>query len=190
LSPRAKLLALMAIFILPTVASFVVFHFFPPSDTGNYGRLIVPVIALPAVEHRRLDPSSQAAVDALRGKWLVVTFDRAACEAGCRQKLVLMRQTRLMLGREQDRVVRVVLADSNEAPPAEVVREFSGTVWIGARDSPWAAALPKGAADPHDRIYLVDPLGNAFMVYDDAARLEPAKFLKDLKRVLKASQIG
>ena len=38
------------------------------------------------------------------------------------------------------------------------------------------------------KIYLVDPLGNGFMYY--SATVNPLDILKDLKQVLKVSQIG
>jgi hypothetical protein len=41
---------------------------------------------------------------------------------------------------------------------------------------------------PEDKIYLVDPLGNVFMYYDESEN--PMHILKDLKKVLGVSQIG
>jgi cytochrome oxidase Cu insertion factor (SCO1/SenC/PrrC family) len=192
MSARAKLLAMFAIFIVPTLASFVVFYFFPPTKASNYGTLIVPVIALPKVNHLRLDAATPTADEAMRGKWLALIRAGDECSATCRDKLTLMRQTRLMLGREQDRVARVVLleGDGARAPDETTRKAFEGTVWIDARSSPWRKALPNDAVGTFERIYLVDPLGNAFMFYDQNDKLDPAKFLKDLKQVLKASQIG
>lgn len=39
-----------------------------------------------------------------------------------------------------------------------------------------------------NKIYLIDPRGNLFMYYDDAEN--PMNILKDLKKVMGASQIG
>ena len=62
-----------------------------PGAAGNYGELIPPrVVAGPPL------PS-------LRGKWVLVTFDSAACDAYCEKKLYYMRQVRRAQGKDQDR---------------------------------------------------------------------------------------
>lgn len=186
MSPRAKLLALIALFVAPTLASFAIFYFAPPSGSGNYGTLIVPLVTLPKPVPPRLDATPPAAPAPIEGKWWLLTRDDGSCAQACRDKLHLMRQAHTLLGRDQDRVARIVLAD---APPTdEVRRDYAGTVWLDAKRSSWAAQLPAGEHGAYERLYLVDPLGNAFIFY--GANPDPALFLKDLKRVLKASQIG
>ncbi len=188
MSPKAKLAALLALFIVPTLASFVVFYFFPPAKSNNYGTLIAPVVALPQESLLRLDAGGGAAADAIRGKWLLVTRVSGACREACRQRLLAMKQARLILGREQDRVVRVVLSEDGVAPDAEIMQAFAGTVWIDARHSAWNGMLPVGAGARDERVYGVDPLGNAFIYY--GANPDIKSLAKDLKQVLKASQIG
>ena len=48
--------------------------------------------------------------------------------------------------------------------------------------------LPPGAANDRAHIYLVDPLGNVMMRWP--AKPDMRRMLKDLERLLKASQIG
>ncbi|HEX4857622.1 MAG TPA: hypothetical protein VFV17_01310 [Usitatibacteraceae bacterium] len=188
MTPRGKLLALAAIFILPTIASFAAFYLVPPSGHSSYGTLIRPVIALPGASLPSAQDSAGAAERQLRGKWLLLTRDSGRCEARCLNKLHIMRQARLILGREQDRVVRVVLVDDDVQPSAGIQQQFSGTVWIAARDHPWLAALGKAGLAAGDEIIGVDPLGNAFIRFPGDADIK--RLAQDIRRVLKASQIG
>ena len=73
-----KLLLMMGLFALPTLASFAAFYWFPPTKTSNYGELISPVINLPALPLSVLDGADAKRGEGeqgLRGKWLIVTRD-------------------------------------------------------------------------------------------------------------------
>lgn len=194
MSPRTKLLLMMALFALPTLASFAAFYWFPPAKTSNYGALISPVINLPQLPmaiRDGTDAPQGVREQSLRGKWLIVTRDSGACDATCEQKLFAMRQSRLIVGREMDRIVRVVLVDDDVTPSDELIKRYQGTAWINAKTIPWLSNLPMPTQDPsHGRgyFYAVDPLGNIFMRY--GADADVKLIAKDLQRVLKASQIG
>lgn len=188
MTPKAKLAALLALFIVPTIASFVVFYFFPPGKTNNYGTLITPVVALPQEKFVRLDGVQGDAAEAMRGKWLLVSRVNGSCAEACRARLLAMKQARLILGREQDRVLRVVLVEDGVTPETELLQAFAGTVWVDAQSSAWKDKLPVGTSGRDDRIYAIDPLGNAFIFY--GANPDIKSLAKDLRQVLKASQIG
>ncbi len=190
MTPRTKFVLLVLVFMLPTVASFVVFYFFPPDKTTNYGMLISPVITLPEDDLVRLDAGSEPITRGLRGRWLMITRDSGICEAACRNKLQAMKQARLILGREQDRVLRVVLVDDDTPPSSGLQKSYGGTVWISAKLLPWLSTLPAVPEDASGRnaIYAADPLGNIFMRYP--AEPDIKRLSNDLQRVLKASQIG
>lgn len=194
MSPRTKLALMMALFAIPTFASFMAFYWFPPTKTSNYGELITPVVNLPALPLGVVD-GADAAKDAgregLRGKWLIVTRDSGACEAACERKLFAMRQTRLIVGREMDRVVRVMLVDDDIKPNEELIKRYQGTAWVSAKSLAWLSKFPTPAQDTTNGrafFYAVDPLGNIFMRY--GADADVKLIAKDLQRVLKASQIG
>ena len=195
MSPRTKLALMMTLFALPTLASFTAFYLLPPTKTNNYGQLISPVVNLPQLPLTVAvggDAPKGAIEQGLRGKWLLVTRDGGTCDAICEQKLIVMRQSRLIIGRELDRVVRVVLIDDDNIPSELLVKRYQGTVWIKAKSLSWSARLPlpaaQSASDSRAAIFAVDPLGNVFMRY--AADADAKLIAKDLQRVLKASQIG
>ena len=194
MSPRTKLALIFTLFALPTLASFLAFYLLRPTKTSNYGELISPVINLPKVSFAiadGTDADENARQNGLRGKWLIVTRDSGACDGRCEQKLFAMRQSRLIVGREMDRVVRVMLIDDDIKPADQLIKRYQGTAWVNANSSAWLARLPTPAHDSSNGrayFYAVDPLGNIFMRY--GADGDVKLIAKDLQQVLKASQIG
>jgi hypothetical protein len=191
MSPRTKFVMIFLLFSVPFIASTITFLVWKPSVTNNYGELLSPVVALPEAKLIRIDndfANKELIEKSLRGKWLMLTRDSGACETACQKKLYAMRQARLSIGREQDRVVRVILVDDDVAPRAALVAEFQGTIWILAKALPWLAKLPSAEANARNHIYGVDTLGNVFIRYN--ADPDIKRMMKDFQQVLKASQIG
>ena len=183
LGPRAKLVLLAALFALPIVASVLAYAFFRHQPTANYGELIAPRLVTAQPFER--PGGGRFSFEEVRGRWVLVASDSGGCPAACLEKLVSMRQVRLALGRRASRVERVFVVDDVRAPPAEALREFEGTV---VALTPRGLALPPGAANDRAHIYLVDPHGNVMLRWPAAA--DRRRMLKDLERLLKASQIG
>ena len=163
---RLKLALLALFFAAPFVLAWLAWWLdWAPGTTSNYGELITPA-----------RPLAGAPLDRLRGKWVLVTFDRAACDAYCEKKLYFMRQVRRAQGKDMDRVERLwVLVGAGE-PRAAILPGIEGTRF--ARLSP--DAFPGIAVD---HIYLVDPSGNLMMRFPRDP--DPAKMIKDLQRLLK-----
>ena len=175
MSPRLKLTLLGAVCAAPLVLGTLAWRFgWGVSETpGNYGELIEPRIL------------SGPPFAELRGKWVLVTFDAAACDAGCEKKLYFMRQVRRAQGKEQGRVERLWVVTDGGSPKPELLVAIEGTRL--SRGSPWSAAFPH-AGKLTDHIYIIDPLGNLMMRYPPDP--DPSRMLKDLTRLLKTSQVG
>lgn len=169
-TPRMRLALLASLFALPIAASVIAYVFFPPAPTANYGELLLPPAAAP-VE-----------LVAMRERWILVTWDRAPCDVACIGKITAMRQVRLALGRNASRVDRVLMLGGMDGhpPPPE---GFEGMVVAGTRGVPHGGLIGDAA-----HIYLVDPNGNVMMRWP--APPDMKRMLKDLERLLKASQIG
>ena len=190
---RAKLVAILALFIGPLVGAFVWYYGldarFAPVGQVNHAPLIDPPVPLGAFENPVYGGGSIAR-DSLAGQWTLVHAIGDTCGEDCRQFLYHTRQTRIALGRDTGRLQRFVLA----ADPAlaETLRaEHPDAAWLrddgnslGLLLAPVYAAPGAQAADA----VLVDPLGNAMMRIP--AGLEPKLLLKDLKKLLKLSRIG
>ncbi len=142
-------------------------------SAGNYGELIEP---------RRLDGAPFAG---LRGKWVLVAIDAAACDAWCEKKLYFLRQLRRAQGKDMERIERLWLVTDARAPRAELLQAFEGTRVLQVAD---AGLLRAFGDNPVDHVYLVDPLGNLMMRYPRDP--DPSKMLKDLQRLMRVSRFG
>lgn len=140
-----------------------------PGTASNYGELISP------------QPLTEPALAALRGKWVLVSFDAAPCDAYCEKKLYFMRQVRRAQGKDMDRVERLWVLTDAQKPRTEVLAAIEGTR-LGTFSS------QEFPGNPKDHIYLIDPLGNLMMRFPRDP--DPSKMIKDLQRLLKYSRIG
>jgi hypothetical protein len=183
-SPRLKLVLLASLFAVPIAASLLAYEFANPRPTANYGELLLPPSPITAQPLQGQD-GKPFAFPALAGHWVLVAADRSDCPAECRQKLTTMRQVRLALGREANRVERVFVADDGRPPASATLSGFEGTI---TAIRPSTLALPPGPGNDRDHIYLVDPRGNVMMRWHAAPDWK--RMHKDLQRLLKASQIG
>jgi cytochrome oxidase Cu insertion factor (SCO1/SenC/PrrC family) len=171
---RNKLFLVAAVCAAPIVlgtAAYLLAHFFgwSPGTASNYGELIAPRTV------------SAAPLGELRGKWVLVTFDAASCDAYCEKKLYFMRQVRRAQGKDMERIERLWVLTDTGKPRTELVAAIEGTR-LG-RFSP-----QEFPGKPADHIYLVDPLGNLMMRFPRDP--DPSKMIKDLQRLLKYSRIG
>jgi hypothetical protein len=163
-----------AVCLAPVLAGWLLyFSGWRPEATGNYGELIAP---------RTL---SGAQFDALRGKWVLVVFDAAACDAYCEKKLYFMRQVRRTQGKDMERIERLWVITGGGKPRAGLLAAIEGTRIAGQKGLPSAREFPGNLVD---HIYLVDPLGNLMLRFPRDP--DPSKMVKDLQRLMKYSRIG
>jgi len=184
LTPRAKLLLIAAAFALPIAASFIAYFVVSREPTANYGELLLPPARITAQPFDRAEGAPWK-FDDLRGRWIVAMSDSGECPAACVEKLTTLRQVRLALGRNASRVARVYVVDDTRRPGAETLQPFEGTV---VALTPTGIRLPPGAANDRGHIYLIDPNGNVMLRWPAAP--DRKRMLKDLERLLRASQIG
>ncbi|MEE9548169.1 MAG: hypothetical protein V3V68_02315 [Nitrosomonadaceae bacterium] len=175
----------MALMIAPIALSYLLFFWGAPSGRVNYGELI-EVKVLPDIALRKTDGVTFN-ISQLRGKWIMLVVDSGMCDESCRKKLYFMRQVRLMQKTEMGRIERVWLIDDDKIPKSGILKDFKGTVLINAKGSEMLKAIPAKISQ-HDHIYMIDPLGNLMMRFPKD--VDPSRMAKDLKRLLKISQIG
>jgi hypothetical protein len=176
--------ALAGLFLLPLLLSFWMYYggAWQPAGRTNHGELLDPVRALPLGQW----PEGR---EALRGKWTLVYLGAGPCERACRNALLVMRQTRLSLNNEMERVNRVLLASGGCCDAAFIGREHPGLRMLDAGNSAAQATWQQfPQTDLANSLFLVDPLGNLVMRHD--ARSNPKGLLQDLKKLLKLSHIG
>jgi len=164
---RLKLAGLFLVCAAPFVLAWMAYLFgWAAGTTSNYGELVAP---------RTL---SGPPFEALRGKWVLVTTDGAACDAYCEKKLYFVRQVRRAQGKDMNRVERLWLLADGGAPRPEVLAAIEGSRVAAFKDANFSP----------DHIYVIDPLGNLMMRFPRDP--EPSMVIKDLQRLLKASRIG
>ena len=170
MSPRTKLSLIFLACAAPFALAWATWYFdWAPGEAGNYGELIAPRTV------------SQGPLASLRGRWVMVSFDSAACDAYCEKKLYYMRQIRKAQGKDQGRIERLWVITDGGSPRPELLAAIEGT--HVAR-----ASFEGFPGDNKDHIYLVDPLGNLMMRFPREP--DPSRMLKDLQRLLKYSRIG
>jgi len=193
---RQQFILLAILFFAPLLAAIGLFFFAPqwqPEGHTNYGELIAPARPLPAVALVDAQSAPQGE-GALKGKWSFVYVGTASCDAACTEKLYQIRQIRTLLNEKRLRVQRVYLAPNADALAAaheQLSAEHPDLQLLTEADSGHALAeFIREAAPQADAqaLYLVDPLGNLMMLYPGTA--ESPGILKDIKRLLRISQIG
>jgi cytochrome oxidase Cu insertion factor (SCO1/SenC/PrrC family) len=182
---RRTLLLIVAIGLAPIVASYAAYYWFTPSTRVNYGELLETAPA-PIVVGTNSDGKAFSLTD-LRGKWVLLIARRGGCSDDCARALYATRQARTIQGREQDRVVRLLLQPlPAPAPPQELAAADPGLVVVSIEQHA-LEQLPLGESAAAG-ILLLDPRGNLVLRYGPDPDIR--RLANDLQRVLKASQIG
>ena len=181
---RRTLLLIVAIGLAPIVASYAAYYWFTPSTRVNYGELLETAPA-PIVIGTNSDGKAFSLTD-LRGKWVLLIARRGGCSDDCARALYATRQARTIQGREQDRVVRLLLQPlPAPAPPQELAAADPGLLVVSIEQHA-LEQLPLGQSAAG--ILLLDPRGNLVLRYGPDPDIR--RLANDLQRVLKASQIG
>jgi hypothetical protein len=185
---RLKMLAVLAVCAAPVIASYLTYFVVRPEGRTNYGTLIQPTRALPALTLTTLDGVALPAAS-LKGQWLLVAVGPSACDAACEKRLYLQRQLREMLGRDRDRLDKVWLLTDGGAP-AEALRTalLSPPATTIARVDRAAVAAwlqPEAGHALEDHLYIVDPLGEWMMRMP--ADADPNRVKRDLDKLMRGS---
>ncbi|EKF75721.1 hypothetical protein A11A3_02592 [Alcanivorax hongdengensis A-11-3] len=167
----------------------------------NKGQLLIPHIPLASLNASDTGGQPFTGTDTT-GKWSLLYIAGPDCDPACKNGLYYqMRQVRLTLGENSQRLRRVIL---QTAPPGPALSAFladkvDGMVVLNADldkvKQALAPAYTPGPSKPRGDIFLVSPDGQIFMRYptheDMDATLEEAENIRvDLERTLKGSLIG
>src|SRR3569832_1737156 len=185
MTPRGKFLMLVGVFLITEVAAYLAYAGWCLVGFSNYGDLLK---VTPLQQTAGSTPDGRPYdLEVLHGKWVMVHVCSAHCDAACAWQLYLMRQTRIAQGKEQDRIERLWVVTDSGTPDAKLLQEHPDLhVWRPA-NAAFVAQFP-AAQNRADHIYLIDPLGN--LMQQNPTQTENDHKKKDLKLLLKASQIG
>ena len=183
LRSRLILLGVALVFIIPILVSWylVFFSDFKKGDEGTQkGELISPVIPLGEPEVFNLKSKT---IESINGKWTLLFFVENECNQLCEDKLYQLRQIRLALGKDRDKVDRL-LVSKNKQQWSQYTNSFNGQKYIDPTSRDYNRLIKKlnDYADLDLKAtYLIDPYGFLMMKYpqDD----NPMGTIKDIETV-------
>ena len=198
MDPRMTLILMVLVFVVP-VGMAIVLHSlgdgYKTATTTNWGNLVTPVRPITNFSTTTID-NKKYDRDMMNGVWTMFYIDSADCNESCFNNLYTIRQTRLGMGGEKERVQRVMLLvdDGTEQQLDKITKEHPGMHILRLEKAVLNEMLKNfefeglAAADKAQRIYFIDPLGNLMMHYE--SDISPRGVVKDLERLLKYSRIG
>lgn len=193
---RAELLGMIAIFVIPAGLAWMTFNNpgWMPTGRSNVGTIIHPPRSIPdSITLNSIEDGQTIPGSSLRGKWTLVSVVKSACDAVCRDRLFIMRQARMALGDDMERVQRLFLLTDSDALPQfkELLINYQGTLAATGPQSAikqFLSLLEPSGSDTNNHIYIIDPLGNLMMHYPPSEK--GVGLVTDLEKLLKVSQIG
>jgi hypothetical protein len=190
LSGRLKLLAVLVACSLPVLVAYVAFYVIRPQGKAGFGELITPVRPVPQVLATGLDGATLP-LPALKAQWLLIKVDGGACVQDCQQQLSVLRQFRLMLGKDMGRLDWLwLINDQAQVDPklaTDLKHDSASVLRVDPQTLLAWLPVPVGKAQ-QDFFYVVDPMGNTMMRFP--SRLDSvaaAKAKRDMEHLLRAS---
>ncbi|MDC8772702.1 SCO family protein [Roseateles albus] len=186
---RLRMLLVVAACAAPVLASYFTFYVIQPRGQA-YGDLIQPTVDLPAkLSLRDLDGKAVAA-DSLKGQWLLTLVQSGDCDDACEKQLFMQRQLREMLGKERDKVDKLLLLSDDIAlkPALQKALAQQGvavTVLRASKAELEAWLKPAAGTALRDHLFVIDPMGRWMLRSPQTP--DPAKVKADLNRLLKAN---
>ena len=186
---RVQMIMVFAVFVAPVAGAFL----YEPSSFNNYGDLYRP--ARPVANLDMMSDKGAVELDSFRRQWVFLVKADTECAKACEDNILKIRQLRFMQNNNMTRI-RTVVMQTGLAPEvsADLAAKYSPIeVYTVERDNfdEWTKILKLDDAPIEaeaDRLYIIDPAGNLMISYPATA--EPKSIQKDIKRLLKTSQIG
>jgi hypothetical protein len=189
---RALIIVIALISIIPFgLAWYYARHPELIGKTSNYGTLILPPRQLDYAQLFARPVSPPESLSEIKGRWVLLHVAAGPCRDACAEALYKTHQVRLMLNKEIPRIRRLLLVPPGaSAADSEALLKNDGDLLITGAPEPLLQILTTALGKPpgESMAMLMDPHANVILWYE--AGFDPYKMLKDLKHLLKASQIG
>lgn len=194
------LYAIVLMSLAPVVAAFLA-YFVPqsglrPDGHNNYGRILDPQRPMPSAQALPLATLEGRPfnLESLRGQWVLVSADDAACPESCVRKLFILRNSHASQGKNVERLSRIWFVTDDGAVPQAVLDAYAGTHMVRADPAALASFLTadrsgqQGIEALRNHMWIIDPLGNLMMEFPPNA--DPIEVRDDIIKLLKRSRIG
>jgi len=176
-------------FVAPAVLAYSVYFFGDIQSFTNKGEILDPIVNISEFGLREKD-GTPIPKDKLTYKWRMISFLKADCDEACQSRIYDTRQVYTSLGKDRHRVMRmfVHLEPASEALDRLVEEQHPNVIHVYGDETEIVKALTDDASITDNEVYIMDPMGSVMMRFSHD---QPNKdLLKDIKRLLKASQIG
>jgi cytochrome oxidase Cu insertion factor (SCO1/SenC/PrrC family) len=180
-------------FIAPVVLAYFMYFFVEVKSFVNHGEILNPIVHISDFELK--DTADEIIPkEELTFKWRLISFIGKDCDQQCAARLYDTRQIHTSLGKDQYRVLRmfVHLEPASDALLKLIAETHPNVIHVNGDEKTIITVLGDNVHDgigiTNNETYIMDPMGNVMMRFTQE---QPNKeFLYDLKKLLKASQIG
>ena len=185
LKGRLALIGIALVFFVPIFLSWYLVFFSDYKDdikTINNGELVSPIVNLGSINMRSFSDDKVYNHDRT---WILVFLIKDECKDLCQEKLYQIRQIRLAMGKDQDKLERLVLAKT-KLDWDSYKNEYPGQKYIDISMTKFESIISVFKSNPElksNSIYLIDPYGNLMMQYKNGA--EPTGIIKDIERLIR-----
>ena len=185
LKGRLALVAIALMFFVPIFVSWYLVFFSDYKDgikTVNNGVLISPIINLSNLDMKSFSDDKIYSQDRT---WILAFLIKQDCNKLCQENLYQIRQIRLAIGKDQDKLERLVLSKAS-LDWDNYKKEYPGQKYIDSSMINFDRIVSAFKSNPElkaDSIYLIDPYGNLMMQYKNGT--EPTGIIKDIERLIR-----
>ena len=182
---RLALVGIALMFFVPIFVSWYLVFFSDYKEgikTVNNGELISPIINLSNLDMKAFSDDKVHSHDRT---WILAFLINEKCDESCQEKLYQIRQIRLAIGKDKDKLERLVIANAN-LDWGTYKKEYPGQKYIDASMINFDSIVNAFKSNPElkaDSIYLIDPYGNLMMQYKNGT--EPTGIIKDIERLIR-----
>lgn len=185
-------MSVVALFILPFVIASWFYKQTVKTEvwgTSNKGLLVRPVRALS--DFTLFDQTGeQYNAKRFLGHWTLVFISPEYCDEPCKKNIYHMRQIWISLGKDANRLQRLLVFTTIEQKQQlmDFLKAYPQTLLVVDENEQLVGQIETARSSDEPAIMLIDPLGYIMMSFPQA--MDPQDILKDLRKLLKISQIG
>ncbi len=176
-------------FIAPVVLAYSIFFLVDVESFTNRGELLNPIVHIE--EFKLKDDSNELILKSkLTYKWRLISFLGKDCDEACQKRIYDTRQIHTSLGKNQHRLLRMFI---HLEPPGDALKQLiekthPDVIHVNGNAQEITKVIGENATITNNEVYIMDPMGNVMMRFTQEQ--ENKEFLYDLRKLLKASQIG
>ena len=184
---RLVLIAIASMFFLPILLSWYLNFFtdFKRDAEGiQHGILINPPIQLGTLYGFSI---GQKDIQELQKKWTLVFFTEDDCDNTCQEKLYKLRQIRLAIGKDREKVERLLVVNKS-LDWSNFEEDYLDQKIIDVNSDSYQAlnqVFSEYQGYSKNAIYLVDAYGSLIMKYPKDT--EPKGIIKDIERLIRVA---